>query len=159
RLCGAVEVRQFHRDRIGAGRDIGPGRERVLALSVGIDSDRDRTVVATCLDGNSGKGLASGRNNLAGKKRHTIRGERRAWRRERVGGEAKRRKCSCDIETGFHRRDLSPSGVGTLAVTITTVPSDNDTPTAKGLQAAQASRTWGARAQKRPARFISSVAR
>src|SRR5262249_13151199 len=109
------------------------------------------------LDGNSGKGLASGRNNLAGKKRHTIRGERRAWRRER--GEAKRCKCSCDVQTGFHRRDLSPSGVGIRAVTITAIPSDNDTPTAKGLQAAQASRTWGERAQKRPARFISSVAR
>src|SRR5262245_27488132 len=94
------------------------------------------------LNGNSGKGLASGRNNLAGKKRHTIRGERRAWRRERVGGEAKCRKCSCDVQTGFHRRDLSPSGVGILAFTITAVPSDNDMPTAKGLQAAQASRTW-----------------
>src|SRR5262249_53465605 len=92
------------------------------------------------LDGNSGKGLASGRNNLAGKKRHTIRADRRAWRRERVGGEAKRRKCSCDVQAGFHRRDLSPSGVGIRAVTITAVPNDNDTPTAKGLQAAQARR-------------------
>ena len=76
RLGGMLEIRQFYCDRVSAGREVRPGRERVFALGVRVDPHSDAAAVAVCLDRNPGQCLARGRDNLAGEKRRTFRGLR-----------------------------------------------------------------------------------